>query len=62
MLIKVKKLDGVREELNVDETAPVSELCNRLAQSSGIEPSQIRLIFQGAPLRLEDVRSHIMKR
>jgi len=56
MLIKVKKLDGDCEELNVDETAPVSALCNRVAQNLGIEPGRIRLVFQGAPLRLEDVR------
>jgi hypothetical protein len=52
--IKVKKLDGMREEISIDENVLCSELCSRLAQSSGIDPTQIRLINQGNTLKLEE--------
>lgn len=50
MLVKVKKLDGQKDEFQFDENDTVASVKEQLAEKCGIPAAQIRLIHQGAPM------------
>ena len=50
MRIVIKKLDSQKEPFDMDEKDTVRQLKEMLAEKSGIDKEQIRLILKGQPL------------
>lgn len=50
MRILIKKLDGKKAPMNVDNTESISKIKDKLAEKTGIFTEAIRLIFRGRPL------------
>lgn len=51
MQISIKKIDGTSEDFNVESSDKVSKLKEVLAEKSGINQEQIRLIYKGQPMK-----------
>ncbi|XP_045490037.1 uncharacterized protein LOC110997565 isoform X2 [Pieris rapae] len=55
IIVKIRRLQGKDEEINIDNACTISELKQTLHQRLGIDPSQQRLIFCGHVL--DDIRT-----
>ena len=50
MRVLIKKLDGKKQEHNLEKTDSVFKVRQNLAERAGIKSDQIRLIFKGQPM------------
>ncbi len=50
MQITIKKLDGQKEEFNLEATDTVIKVKEMLSEKTGVHKDQIRLIFKGKPM------------
>jgi hypothetical protein len=50
MQIHIKKLDGQKEEFNLEPTDTVMKVKELLGEKTGVHKDQIRLIFKGKPM------------
>lgn len=50
MKINIKKLDGQKQEFDIDSGDAVSKMKEILSEKVGINKDQIRLIFKGKPM------------
>lgn len=50
MQIHIKKLDGQKEEFNLESSDTVMKVKEMLSEKTGVHKDQIRLIFKGKPM------------
>jgi len=50
MRVLIKKLDGQKEPINVEETDSVGKVKEMLSEKAGVDKAQIRLILRGQPM------------
>ena len=50
MIINVKKLDGQKDEFNIEPNDPVNKIKEMLSEKVGVNKEQIRLIHKGKPM------------
>jgi hypothetical protein len=59
MLVTIKKLDGRKENIQVDEKQTVGALKESLSEKAGLDVSQVRLIFSGKAMNDQQVTNFI---